>query len=782
MKQRNLGILRFLLMIGMFCLMTSCGTKEGTGQESTNMGAVPSAKKEDAPLYDRTTTQYQLAEDANPYMMEFGPEGFFYFVMGASEDGEIIQDDEEGLTSKAVTGGNAKNSRNNPEGIDDDETELALAYQFYYQGYDGKEAIPFCTVQDGYVRDFSCLTREGEMVLSVLVAGDTACIMEFDKNGKPCGEISLDDRFQQLEAQEQLLALPEGYVIAVGDQVSFLDMSGRVTAEAKLEGQVQELYASSQGMFATVYRNPNAGGGSLLVKLDDKKAKAEALRELPQDVMKVFAIEEGFAAVYHDRITLFQAGKEPEEAIVDLDRQELMASQIQYFQSENGEIDLISMDPYDQEHKVYRYHLKVHEETDDSQANASDKNALTAKEREKFAADGRRIVYVAIPKNCAYSVEFHAKKYNQTSDQVMIRVERISESLEDYLGKGNRPDIVMFQDQTDLPNFVQKNLLADLLQLCEQQDAYSLDDVIPKAKECLGISGDEGMYAMAGRFRLLLYPSDGTEVSADGRCDAVQYLKWYDNYLTEQEMEGIGQIENLLYDAVLSFYDEETARADFTSEAFEELLKTYLEVRSHHKGEWKNGYTSDEMARGPFWYASYRSTAMAKTGARLQGLPDPYGERRVVIRFYYPMSILATSDCQAESFDFLMYYNSLGELLQVGWPESDYGKSSSTEAIFSVYQHLLDEYIFDWDDAFMTFGTLDENGMPTDVKLYYLPEEQKDQLRFLIDSAIPETKTQRVIYEMLMEEAEGYFSDDKDLKSVCKILQNRAELYLKEQR
>jgi hypothetical protein len=68
------------------------------------------------------------------------------------------------------------------------------------------------------------------------------------------------------------------------------------------------------------------------------------------------------------------------------------------------------------------------------------------------------------------------------------------------------------------------------------------------------------------------------------------------------------------------------------------------------------------------------------------------------------------------------------------------------------------------------------------VKLYYLPEEQKDQLRFLIDSAIPETKTQRVIYEMLMEEAEGYFSGDKDLESVCKILQNRAELYLKEQR
>ena len=37
-----------------------------------------------------------------------------------------------------------------------------------------------------------------------------------------------------------------------------------------------------------------------------------------------------------------------------------------------------------------------------------------------------------------------------TSDKIFIEIDRIDESLADFLGKGNRPDVVMLNDQTEI--------------------------------------------------------------------------------------------------------------------------------------------------------------------------------------------------------------------------------------------------------------------------------------------------------------------------------------------
>ena len=49
-----------------------------------------------------------------------------------------------------------------------------------------------------------------------------------------------------------------------------------------------------------------------------------------------------------------------------------------------------------------------------------------------------------------------------------------------------------------------------------------------------------------------------------------------------------------------------------------------------------------------------------------------------------------------------------------------------------------------------------------------------------MDSAEVVTKTQSDVYEMFLEEMDGYFHGNKDLDSCCDILQNRVSLYLAE--
>lgn len=802
MNKMGMQIACAIFAVIMGCLLAGCGQK--AKEESVANGEKQYARKEDAPLYGRSTSVLSLAEDANPFMMEYGSEGFYYFVMGVaeSETGDAQGGEAQGSgdarerekqDAKDAKGGEKQNNG------EDKEREAELEYQFYYQSYDGGAARHFCNVSDGYVRDFSYVKKGDGEVLSILRIGGRACVLEYDFDGNLRKEISLSEEFNQLETVAQLLSLPSGgYVIGLSDKAYFLDEEGGITGGINLGGQIRELFLSEdQKVYATLYGNAERKGQIRMVRLDADRYQAELVREFTEEPLKVFPVSEGYAAVYQDRVAFFREGMEEEDVWIDLDKQDLIASQIQNLFGRREEVRLFCMDPYDRELKAFFMTLAVREEDASAQdGSGENQNAGDAGKRELYAPDGRRIVYVAIPKDCFYQVEFHAKKYNQTSDKVMIRVERFEESLEDYLGKGNRPDVIMFQDHTEIADYVQKNILADMIPLYQGQDKYSLDDVIPKAREILGMDGAEGLYAMGGRFRLLLRASIGTEYDERGKCDTLRYLNWYDEYLSENDIEGVGFLENLLYEVVCDFYDEDLARASFTSAEFQEVMKAYKEVAGKHQGKLKVTDSSSNfidpgtsnasrfwLARGPFWYASYHTPLAETPDLKLRGIPGKGGEDHAYMRIYYPMSILASSDCKDEAFDFIMYYNTLGELLQVGWPEGDYGKNGSSEAMFSIFQHLLDKQIFDWEVLYPYFSDArDENGNYLEDALYYRPEEQKEWLRFLLSTATAETKVQRVIYDMLMEEMDPYFNGNKDLESCCEILQSRAELYLKEQK
>lgn len=733
-------------------LLTGCSVPAEDGSETLSDTKQTVAE---APVYERSTSQLQLAEDANSYMMDFTQNGFFYFVMGQKENVE------------------------SPEGEGEAENE----YQFYYQSYDGKAAVPFCTVTDGYVRDFSGITGDGGTQLAVLRIGEEACILEYDEAGNNYGKVVIDEAFNSFEEFPKLLAMSEGgYVIGMADKVFHLDAEGQITGTLKLEGTVSELYATGENeLFATIWEN-EGGSSQCLVRLNVQKNQVGEVRELSDDLMGLFAFEDGFVSVLGDRIVFFHADKEDEKVLIDLSRQSLLASQIQFIFGNREEIKLISVDQSEQSREAYLFTLRektAQEETENSEE----------LEQELYAEDGRRIVRVAIPQGCLYQVEFHAKKYNQASDKTVIQVERFEGTLEDFLGKGNRPDIIMFNDQTEIAAYIQKGVLVNLLPLFEGQEKYSLEEIIPKARELLGAENEEGMYAMAGRFRMLLRTSDGTEYDSEGKCDAVSYLKWYDRFMTENEIAGVGRLENLLYANTGAFYDENTAEAFFTSEEFKELMETYNDVYNRHKGDidqWnvtqEKGYKGQQIASGPRWYASYSCYQLTEPNVKMEGLLGPDGESHVYMKLDYPMSILSTSDCKEAAFDFIMYYNSLDEFLVVGDTEAAYGKCGNTMAYFSVYEEILKEQIYESDRPYVTLVHRTEDGTPYDGEDYFFTEEQVAQLKDLINSAFSDTKTQRDIYAMLMEEMDAYFQGGKDLDSACKILQSRVEMYLEEKR
>ena len=156
----------------------------------------------------------------------------------------------------------------------------------------------------------------------------------------------------------------------------------------------------------------------------------------------------------------------------------------------------------------------------------------------------------------------------------------------------------------------------------------------------------------------------------------------------------------------------------------------------------------------------------------MKGLPGQDGDSHVYVRLDDPMAILNGSDCKEQAFDFILYYVSLAEPLVKGDTEGSYGKSGNTWAFFSVWEKYLRDEIYESKRPYVSL----------DGREMFYTEEQCEQLKRLINDAVPETRTQRDVYGILMEEMVGYLNGGKGLEETCKTLQNRVTLYLQENR
>lgn len=721
------------LLVLLFLLVTGCGVLNSNDTEELNA---------DVPVYSRLVSQIKLQEDYNPYMMAFSESGIFYFIQ--------------------------------KEELSEENEEYFCKYSFFFQPYDDSEVnMSICERQGGYIRDIASVQKEGKDYLVFLwIDDDAAHIFEYEKNGTLCRDILIDQLFSSIESFPLLLALPSGeYVISMNQEIYLLNADGTIKTAVTIDGYVNRLLSNEDGLPYVIYEKAENSKTSVFIsEIDFLKNNFAKTRSVPGNNESVFVFEENtFVSLSDEYVYWFEMNEAKDQILVDLKKQSILFSQIKYVVGTRDEIRLLAVDTEDPE--VYLFSLvKVAKET------------METAMQEQYFSDGRRIVRVAVPEEYSWQIEYYAKEYNQKSDICYVVIDRFEGTFQDYLGYGARPDVIMLNNHTDIIPLVEREILADFLPLFEKQDQYSISEIIPKARELLG--DGEGMYAMTGRFQLLLRASVGTEYDDSGMCTATEYLKWYDAFLNENEITGMGNLDPILYTDICSFYNSDTGEAFFTSDAFKELLITYKEITNQHKGELDTylgrdkGYTISRIAKGPCWYMNWSNIpALADPDCKFTGMPSSAGNSVIQMSLIYPMGILSTSDFKEGAFDFIMYYCRLTEYF---WKDSpiEEGDSYLTSASFSTYEDVLNQEIFETEKPF--YATRGESYAFEDITYYYYTDEQKEQLKNLIEKAVPDTKLQKDIYKIFTEEIDGYLYGNKELDKVCEILQNRISLYLSE--
>ena len=763
--EKKLTLWQVLALVFVLSLCSCVGRGSGEAGNQVGVDNVAEGAPAGMPAYARETTQIQLTEGFNQFIMDFSEYGILYFQ---------------------PTGDSYQN------------------YDFYFWSF-AEKANSDCIFQKegGYLRDLSAVKRQDGMHYCLLwVDEDAGFISDYDSQGRLSVELTLaDEGFEKPGKFPIFQALSQGgYLIGLEDKVYHVSEDGRIEQTiATQNGIVRRLIELEDGRCFVVCQGAlKNGGGMSIAELTAKKDAVETVRSLPVSDERVFPFEEN-GLVYCDGeyAYLFGMDETKDEKLVNLKRKNIIASQIQCLCGNREEIFLISVDQAEGPDGILGIRLTRQEgyesEEESGQENAGSILKNTEKKRQKYAPDGRRIIHVAVPKEAgnAWVLEFRGQKYSQKKDQAVVEVEEFEGTMEDYLGRGERPDVIVLPDQTAIAPLVELGALADMNPLYEKQEKYSLEDVLPKAREALSVS--DGLYAMGKQFQLLLCSYNGALADRQGNCTTLEYLQWYDDYLSQNDVQGMPDLNELFFALLPDFYDEGEGKANFESEEFKEFMREFKKLRKKHEGEWVQLYAKtsldnnivNRLSNGPHWvYEMLTEYQLIDPSIKLSGIPTTAGTSVVYMKIDRPMAILNASECKEEAFDFILYYcrskmrecsDSGGSVYEM--PPSD----GQTLGTFWLSEQYLTEDIWETEKPCWYQHLVEPTpGSRFEGVVQEFTEEHKEMLRGLLDTAVGVTKAQNDIYGMFLEEMDGYLHGNKDLDSCCEILQNRVSLYLAE--
>ena len=223
--------------------------------------------------------------------------------------------------------------------------------------------------------------------------------------------------------------------------------------------------------------------------------------------------------------------------------------------------------------------------------------------------------------------------------------------------------------------------------------------------------------------------------------------------------------------------------ANLDSEAFIQLLEIASRLRpseegGEHGGEWF--HPVGRMMRGEqliamqhIWGAnSYQEFVSALEDVTVLGMPSEEGGAHIV-HLSDGIGINAASDLQEEAWEFARRFFLPSAEVNWNFPlRIDLYEAMIAEAMIPRLDAEGEEVMHDmvWIDQ------------DTQIPLYALSAEEAAGLREIVESASLMFRFDESVWEMVQEEIAAFFAGDRSAADTARILQNRVQTLLREQR
>lgn len=430
--------------------------------------------------------------------------------------------------------------------------------------------------------------------------------------------------------------------------------------------------------------------------------------------------------------------------------------------------------------------------------NENEKAQVPEASAAETSAEGKKTIKLTLLGGLDTKLELRIADFNKTSEGYEIEVEdrpssdlaKAIDALNLEIIAGSAPDIV---DGFFLPieSYAEKGLLANYYDFIDSDPEMCRKDFLENIFKAYEING--GLYQNISGFNIEAIMGKCSIVgemrgrTSDDFIDLAE--KYPDKKFFDMPMDKYGIFNNFMRYGWQSFVDSETGRCDFTSEKFIRILEfcntfpdtidySYLTDPDYRKNEADD--LRNEKTLFTLWgryisnFYDLRTLEYYTLGEppAIVGFPDAEGNGSLIYAIGSYV-IFENSPVKEGAWEFIRYYYS--DEYQTWLFKGDEISSSNA---FPVKKSVLEAAAEDAKKGFYVDYLdeyTDEYGINTD--------EDNQRILDLINGATCRANaSESFAYDIIMEEAEMYFSGNRPAKDTAEIIQNRVQNYLNENR
>lgn len=595
-------------------------------------------------------------------------------------------------------------------------------------------------------------------------------IVIYTGDGELREEIPLSDKALSDAAVFKLLPLGEDcFGILAHEKLFIVDRSGNTQAVFKCpEGSFQGMACISNEKIAVTYYDSESRSASLSVVDWNKDRMSEGCK-IRGDGQLLFC-EEG-KICFMDTPAIYEMDLETQEIRekISLEGRNISPGRTADIKAGDGETALLC---YGTDSNAVKYIVfSPEEESGGEEALQPD-----AADYDQY---GRRLLYVYD----YYSWPEEKTELGNIIDAFNEQSDSYQMVLKDY-GYGNRydegfdplkiiaaedfPDLIFSMQTSLIDIFREKDCLEDLAPYIESSENISVSDIVDPVLNAYSKQGK--IYALPRTFQIKAIMGKRTQMGDPG-WTVDEFLSWIEAHADMDS--GMRLTKDRVYDLCMealldSCVDLESGEADFTGETFKSAL---VRINNLNLGNDLQIPVPEELKNPDSWYigeaavgnlgrAVYAEIELGEEGV-FKGYPGKDGEP-----VYYleaaALSIFRTSDVKEGAFEFLEYY-----LMYQG------------EDLSGQYQNIAPKLY--------TLKSYLEKGIELALQVeslwgepYAVTQEQVDKVLALFPYTVPGKEKYVEIRGIVDEELQPFWDGQKDIDSVCEIIQSRVSIYLEE--
>lgn len=687
-------------------------------------------------------------------------EGIYGSYISQDEVQVVVQDKTDGRTTREITLSDISNVKSMQEDI--------LGNVYVTSGKDNNISLVKIN-SDGMISEYVDVVLEDiENVIQFITPKE----IYRDKEGLyylrvdmciPTGEIYSAEELEQLAKEDPTIKGAYGYVERVYVKDAEFNTLFYVQIPSLRGSRVIHFYMDAQGIPTFLAGDSE---GIYLQQIDvEKQTKREKIYfdsdiKITADAKHFSAIEDGVVYCLNGKLYTFCYSMQEIRELLTLSTYGIEGDNILCLKMSNDKIEIISREEVD---GTATYTVL--------EKGSSEKMVLTL--------------------GTLYPTEELSEmisRYNKQQTDVRITIVPYWEEGLDYeeartklymdIITGDAPDLLNVSD-LDYSVLAEKDIFVDLYTCMEQDEELQKTDLI--ASVIQPYERNSKLYALAPAFQI--YTMLGRSEVTQGASGVS--LKQFYNLLKKADMDlsnvgGFSADEPVLVTLCTFGMDElidwDKGTCDFEGQYFQDILefvREYEACKAERVGKSISGGEIAIIGSSIFNVSDYQ-IACARFGEKLSaiGYPTSSGSGTAVGLRGAKLAINAQEEHIKEAWEFVKYYT-LNGYDGNGFP-----------VLNSLFEETLQEA---QEPMWVTEGSVTvpvargsyRQGDDI-ISVYEADSEDVALIRDLVENATNVFEYDTAILDIIQEEAEYYFSGQKSMKQVTKIIQNRVELYLSE--